>query len=264
MVKVIVTGVGGKMGRAILNLALADPDCDVVGATEAKGHPLVGSEIARTGAGGAATVVVTDSLSTIISSSQVVIDFTSPAATISHFHTAAGAGKAIVIGTTGLTAAMMTEIHEAQGGKVVISPNMSVGVNVMFDVAARLSRILGPGYDVEITEMHHRWKKDAPSGTALRLKEAVESGQRDRQWIDVFGRQGITGERSPNEIAVLSLRGGDVVGDHTVTFAGIGERLEITHRASTRGNFAQGALLAARWIVSQPQGVYTMKDVLGL
>jgi 4-hydroxy-tetrahydrodipicolinate reductase len=264
MTKIIVTGVGGKMGNAILHLALSDQQCIVVGATEAKGHHLVGRDLSAVGLSSAPDLVIGDNLEAIVTACDVVIDFTSPQSTLSHLQVVAGAGKAIVIGTTGFTAHMLAEIAAKKNARIVISPNMSVGVNVMFDVVGRLSRILGSSYDVEITEMHHRWKKDAPSGTALRLKEAIENGQRERQWTSVFGRDGITGERSRDEIAVFSLRGGDVVGDHTVTFAGMGERIEVTHRASTRDNFARGALLAAKWIINEPQGVYTMKDVLGL
>jgi 4-hydroxy-tetrahydrodipicolinate reductase len=264
MIKLIVTGVGGKMGNAILRLALSSGDCIVVGATETKGHHLVGRDLSEVGGSSVPDLVIGDSLEAIVTSCDVVIDFTSPQSTLSHLQAVAEAGKAIVIGTTGFTAQMLTEITAKENARIVISPNMSVGVNVMFDIVSRLSTTLGGGYDVEITEMHHRWKKDAPSGTALRLKEAVEYGQTERQWIDVYGREGLTGERPQDEIAVFSLRGGDVVGDHTVIFAGIGERIEITHRASSRDNFARGALLAAQWVVGQPQGVYTMKDVLGL
>ena len=148
--------------------------------------------------------------------------------------------------------------------KVVLSPNMSIGMNVLFDVANKVAGLLKEGYDVEIVEMHHRWKKDAPSGSALRLKDAVETAQPERKWTEVFGREGITGERKAQEIGLMSLRGGDVVGEHTVYFAGMGERLEFTHRAFSRDNFAKGALLAAKWLVGQPYGVYSMKDVLGL
>ena len=148
--------------------------------------------------------------------------------------------------------------------KVVISPNMSIGMNVLFDVANKVASVLKEGYDVEIVEMHHRWKKDAPSGSALRIKDAIETAKPDRKWTEVFGREGITGERKTEEIGIMSLRGGDVVGEHTVFFAGMGERLEFTHRAFSRDNFARGALLAAKWLIRQPYGIYSMKDVLGL
>jgi 4-hydroxy-tetrahydrodipicolinate reductase len=264
MVKLIVTGVGGKMGLAILRSALADGDCAVVGATEAPGHPLAGKSLRDVGGSAAPDLIIGAGLGESIGACDVVIDFTAPLSSLSHIETATAAGKAIVVGTTGLTAPMTAEIRAKKAARIVLSPNMSVGVNVMFDAVARLSRRLGPDYDVEIVEMHHRWKKDAPSGTALRLKEAVESGQEERRWIDVFGRNGMTGERQSDEIAVFSLRGGDVVGDHTVIFAGIGDRLEITHKASTRDNFARGAVLAAKWLAGREPGFYTMKDVLGL
>ena len=146
----------------------------------------------------------------------------------------------------------------------VVSPNMSIGVNLLFNLAEKAARVLGRDYDTEITEMHHKWKKDAPSGTALRLREIIKNAVPERAWIDVFGREGMVGERKSDEIAVLALRGGDVVGEHTVFFAGAGERLEITHRAYSRENFARGALVAAKWLVNQPKGVYDMADVLGL
>jgi 4-hydroxy-tetrahydrodipicolinate reductase len=137
-------------------------------------------------------------------------------------------------------------------------------MNVLFDVANKVAGVLKEGYDVEIVEMHHRWKKDAPSGSALRIKDAIETAKPDRKWTEVFGREGITGERKTHEIGIMSLRGGDVIGEHTVFFAGMGERLELTHRAFSRDNFARGSLLAAKWLIQQPYGIYSMKDVLGL
>jgi len=155
-------------------------------------------------------------------------------------------------------------MRSTAGVRAVISPNMSVGMNLMFDTVEKLSRMLKDGYDIEIVEMHHRLKKDSPSGTAVKLMEVIEGAQPDKAWQEVFGRKGITGERKDNEIGVLALRGGDVVGEHTVMFAGIGERLEITHRAYSRENFARGAIIAAKWIVDKGEGIYTMKNVLGL
>jgi 4-hydroxy-tetrahydrodipicolinate reductase len=195
---------------------------------------------------------------------DVVIDFTQPEPSFEHFRVAKSAKKAIVIGTTGFTQAAVDEINNSKDARVVISPNMSVGMNLMFDVVERVAKILSDDYDIEIVEMHHKWKKDAPSGTAMRIKDVIEKALPEKNWIEVFGRKGITGERKNGEIGIMTLRGGDVVGEHTAIFAGIGERLEVTHRAYSRENFARGALVAAKWIATRPDGIYSMKDVLGL
>jgi 4-hydroxy-tetrahydrodipicolinate reductase len=264
MVKIAVMGVGGKTGGAILRLALEDPALEVAGAAEASGHPLVGRTIGEVAGRPDQCAIVTSNPEAAITECDVVVDFTSPAASRAHFRIARSSGKAVVIGTTGFEREAIREIQEARDTRIVLSPNMSVGVNVMFDLVGRLSGLLKDDYDVEIVEIHHRWKKDAPSGTALRLKECIEKAQPGKAWVQVSGREGIVGERKQNEIAVLSLRGGDVVGEHTVTFAGLGERLEVTHRAHTRDNFARGALIAAKWIVARDPGLYSMQDVLGL
>jgi 4-hydroxy-tetrahydrodipicolinate reductase len=249
------------MGRAVVKLALEDPDLEIKGLVEVKGHPMTG-KVHDLMAGKAP--FITDDPSQAMAGADVVVDFTEAKASVSHFRAAAGKGVAHIIGTTGLKEEDLRIIRETKGARVVISPNMSIGMNILFDLARRVSSILGEAYDAEIVELHHRWKKDAPSGSALRIKDAVEAGQDSRDWIEVFGREGITGERKKNEIGVMSIRGGDIVGEHTLYFAGIGERLELTHKAWSRDNFARGALLAARWIVNQPPGIYSMKDVLGL
>lgn len=264
MIRIVITGSAGKMGGAILRLAQQDKDIAVTGLTETVGHPSVGKNLPETFGSGQAPLAVTDNLEKVIDGCDVVIDFTSPAATLEHLKIVRSRGKAIVIGTTGFAPEDRTSIESIKEARVVISPNMSVGVNVMFNIVEKLSAVLSDAYDIEITEMHHRWKKDAPSGTALRLKEYIEKAQPSRTWTEVFGREGITGERKADEIGIMSIRGGDIVGEHTVTFAGIGERLEITHRAYTRDNFARGALFAAKWIVHQKEGIYSMKEVLGL
>jgi 4-hydroxy-tetrahydrodipicolinate reductase len=169
-----------------------------------------------------------------------------------------------VSGTSGFKDDDMRSLREAKGARVVISPNMSIGMNILFDLAQRVSSLVGDSYDAEIVELHHRWKKDAPSGSALKIKDAVLAGQSSRQWTEVFGREGMVGERKKDEIGIMSIRGGDIVGEHTLCFAGIGERLELTHKAWSRDNFARGGLLAARWLVKQSPGIYSMKDVLGL
>ncbi|HEY3275752.1 MAG TPA: 4-hydroxy-tetrahydrodipicolinate reductase [Syntrophorhabdaceae bacterium] len=261
MVKVIVTGAAGKVGSAILRLALADKDVEVTGVLETKGHPLVGKPVE-----GAvkSSPPVADDLAAMTPWCDVIIDFTGPEASLAHFRLAAAKGKAIVIGTTGFSDEALREMENTPGARAVISPNMSVGMNLMFDIVEKVSKTLQDDYDIEIVEMHHRLKKDSPSGTAVKLMEIAESARPDKDWQEVFGRKGLIGERKHNEIGVLALRGGDVVGEHTVMFAGTGERLEITHRAYSRDNFARGAILAAKWIADKGPGIYTMKNVLGL
>ncbi len=261
MVRIVVTGACGKMGRAIVKLALEDPGLEIAGLVEVKGHPMTGQ--AHDLMGGKAPFI-SDELPQVLTGADVVIDFTEAGASVNNFRMAAEKGVAHVIGTTGLKEDDMRTIRETKGARVVISPNMSIGMNVLFDLAQRVSSILGDAYDAEIVELHHRWKKDAPSGSALRIKDAVEAGQRTRAWVEVFGREGITGERKKDEIGVMSIRGGDIVGEHTLYFAGIGERLELSHKAWSRDNFARGALIAAKWLISKPAGIYSMKDVLGL
>ncbi len=264
MTKITVTGAAGKMGSAIVKLACDDPDILVVGATEEAGHPACGKSLRDLVGPDSPDISVSSDPAEAFHRADVIIDFTSPAATALHFALAQAEGKAMVIGTTGLTPDIRATIENGPGARIVHSPNMSIGVNVMFDIVRRLSATLGSSFDTEIVEMHHKWKKDAPSGTALRLRDMVKEGQPHRPWQDVFGREGVTGARNDNELGVMSLRGGDVVGEHTVIFAGTGERLEVTHRAFTRDNFAQGALVAAKWLHKQTPGIYSMMDVLGL
>lgn len=264
MTKISITGVGGKMGAAILKLAFADLDIQVVGATEENTQPVCGKPLKDLIGPGAPDIIVSSNPREAFQSSDVIIDFTSPAAAAGHFELARSLGKAIVIGTTGLNTKIIKEIENTPEVRVVMSPNMSIGVNVMFDMVKRLSGTLGDSFDVEIVEMHHKWKKDAPSGTALRLRDMIEKAQPERSWTEIYGREGNMGTRNADDIGIMSLRGGDVVGEHTVIFAGIGERLEVTHRALTRENFAQGALVAAKWLVNQKPGIYSMMDVLGL
>ncbi|MHB8110644.1 MAG: 4-hydroxy-tetrahydrodipicolinate reductase [Syntrophorhabdaceae bacterium] len=261
MVKIAITGACGKMGRAILKLALDDGDCEVSGLIEMNGHPMTNKiHDAMAGKG----PLITDDIDRGISGADAVIDFTEPKASLAYFRAAREKGIPIVIGTTGIQGADLDSLQKTAGARAVISPNMSVGMNVLFDLARRVSAIVGDAYDAEIVELHHHWKKDAPSGSALKIKDAVEAGQNDRSWIEVFGREGIVGERKKDEIGIMSIRGGDIVGEHTLYFAGIGERLELTHKAWSRDNFARGALIAAKWLVKQPSGIYSMKDVLGL
>jgi 4-hydroxy-tetrahydrodipicolinate reductase len=267
MVNVVVTGAAGRMGGQILRMLSGAEGMAAVGAVERPGYQ--GSADAGEAAGmGKSGVPLGDDLGRMLDRTkpQVVIDFTTFEASVASTEACARRGIPIVIGSTGFTPEAKARVRtEAARIPVVLSPNMSVGVNVMFALVAEAARVLGDAYDVEIVEMHHGKKKDAPSGTAVRLAEvAAEALSRDPQRDLVFARQGMVGERSPREIGVMTLRGGDVVGEHTVFFAGQGERLELTHRATSRDQFARGALRAARWIVGRAPGLYDMQDVLGL
>jgi 4-hydroxy-tetrahydrodipicolinate reductase len=264
MIKLIITGACGKMGAAIIKCALEDKDFEIVGLVETKSHPDVGKPSGIMAGATDKPLLIENGLEKVIGKCDVVIDFTEAKASIEHFRIAKKHGKAHIIGTTGFSDDTLAEINHTKDAKVVISPNMSIGMNILFDVCNKVAGTLKEGYDVEIFEMHHRWKKDAPSGSALRIKDAIEAAKPNQKWIEVFGREGITGERKAHEIGVMSLRGGDVVGEHTVFFTGFGERLEFTHRAFSRDNFARGALLAAKWLITQSPGIYSMKDVLGL
>ena len=266
MVKVIVTGAGGRMGREIAMGVLAADGMELAGGTEHKDHPAVGSGLLGLLGQKDGGPTVSGDLAEVIDQADVVIDFTSPDAAFDHFNLAVDHGKAIVIGTTGFSKEQKAAIA-ARSGKAncVLAPNMSAGVNVMFKIAEEAVRSLGPDYDIEIVEIHHNRKKDSPSGTAARLAEiCAEAAGRDLGKVAVYGRQGMVGERKPGEIAVMSLRAGDVVGEHTLILCGPGERLEITHRAGSRKNFALGAIRAAGWVVKQKPGIYDMQDVLSL
>ncbi len=207
-----------------------------------------------------------DNVEGVVSRCDVLIDFTAPEASLHHLEKAAAARTAMVIGTTGFTPDNMEKIRAlTRQIPCVLAPNMSVGVNVLFKVIRDLTRLLGPGYDVEIVEAHHRFKKDAPSGTALRLAEAVaEARGRSLHEVGLYERHGVIGERPQEVIGLQTVRGGDVVGEHTVFFLGMGERIEVTHRAHSRDNFARGAVTAAKWVVGKPAGLYSMQDVLGI
>lgn len=255
---VIISGVRGRMGQAIWRLAAADPEFRIVGGLE---------HVARTGEATVASEapIVSDLAALAAPAGTILVEFTTPEATVEHARLAAERGLRLVVGTTGLTAAQMEELRAAARATAVLqAANMSVGVNVLLDVVERLARTLA-GYDIEIVEMHHRQKVDAPSGTALALARAAAAGLGENlDEIARHGRQGQTGARPAREIGLHALRGGDVVGDHTVIFAGLGERVEITHKASSRDTFAAGALRAARFLAGQGPGFYTMRDALGL
>ncbi len=258
MVRVVVTGAGGRMGSTILSVCEADEEVEVLYAVEVKGHPLVGEKVAG--------VEVTDDIEKALKGADVLIDFTQPEATVEAVKACLSQKVAMVIGTTGLLEEQRRVIEDASGTiPIVFSPNMSVGVNLLFKLVYEVAKVLGEDYDVEIVEVHHRFKKDAPSGTALRLAEKIaEALNRDLKECMVTGRQGIVGERKRPEIGVLAVRAGDVVGEHTVIFGGLGERVELVHKAHSRETFARGAVRAAKWVKDKAPGLYSMWDVLGI
>jgi 4-hydroxy-tetrahydrodipicolinate reductase len=269
--RIAVIGAGGKMGRAIVRAALDEKAAGAVlfAAVERAGSPELGQDAGALAGAGQTGVAVRAELpgkSASTSPRDVWIDFSSPATSVTNAQAAAAAGAALVVGTTGIGPAEKAAIAAcAQNAPIVLSPNMSVGVNVLLQLVADAARLLGPAYDLEIVETHHRGKRDAPSGTALRLAEALaEATGRTLEKDARYERHGDIGPRTPNEIGVQTLRGGDVVGDHTVFFLGLGDRIEITHRASSRETFARGAVRAALWLASKPAGLYDMRDVLGL
>ncbi len=265
MVRIAITGISGRMGRAIANCIEEEEGAELAGALEREGHPWTGRALSEL-TGLNSNVVVTDNPEDAFKEANVVIDFTIPEATVKNLEVAAAMGRPVVIGTTGFSAeqrAAITDISRRVG--VVFSPNMSIGVNLLFRLVTEAARILEDEYDVEIVEYHHRHKKDAPSGTALRIAELIaHTLGRDLDRIAVYGRKGITGERPAEEIGIQSVRAGDIVGDHIILFAGSGERLELTHRAHSRTTFAKGAVKAALWVADKSTGLYDMQDVLGL
>jgi len=264
-VQTAIAGVSGRMGRALLEAVAADAGCALCAAIDRPGSPLVGQD-AGAAWGAASGVAVTDRPAAALQGAQALIDFTRPEATFGYLEACVGAGVPLVIGTTGFDEAGKARIAAAaQQIPIVFAPNMSVGVNLLMKLAELAARVLEDGYDIEIIEAHHRHKVDAPSGTALGLGQAVARAiDRDLASCAVYGREGVTGERDPKTIGFATVRGGDIVGDHTLLFAGIGERVELTHKASSRATFAQGALRAAKWLQGRAPGLYDMRDVLGL
>lgn len=266
MIRCAVTGACGRMGMAVIRAASRAEGIELAGATEQHGHPGIGSDTGELLGMGKTHITVVDSLSLITPHPDVIIDFTSPESSLAHMEWAASRRTAAVIGTTGFLPVQSGRIRElARVVPCVCSPNMSVGVNIMFTLIERVARMLQDRYDMEIIESHHRLKKDAPSGTAVKMAHILAKAMnRDLESVAVHGRKGLIGERRRDEIGIQVVRAGDIVGDHTVLFAGEGERLEITHRAHSRDTFAAGAVRAARWVAGQPPGLYDMLDVLGL
>lgn len=255
--KVAIAGAGGRMGQALIEAVLADGELQLAAALEAAGSPAIGRP--------AGALVIGAELAAL-AAADVLIDFTRPEGTMAHLDACVEQGKAMVIGTTGFNEAHKARI--AQGARrlpIVLSPNFAIGVNVVFRLAQTAARALGDAYDVEIVEAHHRHKVDAPSGTALKLGELVAAAL-GRQLPDVatHGREGEPGARPPKQIGFHAIRGGDIVGEHTVIFAGAGERVEVSVRSQSRMTYAAGALRAAKWLRGRGPGLYDMSDVLGL
>jgi 4-hydroxy-tetrahydrodipicolinate reductase len=263
---IIVCGVGGRMGGAVVRAIQQSADCRLIAAIDKPGSARVGKDAGEISAAGHLGVPVTDNLDAALKSNTVVIDFTHPAASMEFLRSAAKKTTPIVIATTGFDDKQLSEIKRlSRRTPTLLSANTSLGVNVLVSLLGKAAKMLGDDYDVEIVEAHHRFKKDAPSGTALALGRAVADALgRDLEKVSVNGRKGIVGERTKKEIALLSVRAGDIVGEHTVIFGGIGERLEFIHRAHSRDTFARGALRAVRWLAKRKPGLYSMRDVLGL
>ena len=266
MTRVAISGAAGRMGKTLIASISATDDLEVTAALEHTGNAAIGIDAGVLAGVGSIDVLVADSLDSVIDAFDVMIDFSIPSATVAHAGGCAAAGKGMVIGTTGLSADELATIEaHARTIPIMMAPNMSVGVNAAFKLIEMAATILGDEVDVEVFEAHHRHKIDAPSGTAVRMGEILaRTLNRDLDVDAVYGREGETGERERRTIGFHSLRGGDIVGEHTVTFAGTGERIEITHRAGSRENFAAGALRGVRFVYAREPGLYGMDDVLGL
>jgi 4-hydroxy-tetrahydrodipicolinate reductase len=263
--RVAVAGASGRMGHMLIEAIRSAPDCVLAGALDMPSSPAIGNDAAAF-LGHASGVPVTADLARGLDHAEVLIDFTRPEGTLAHLKVCRERGVKMVIGTTGFTDAQKAEIAEAAKDiAIVMAPNMSVGVNVTLKLLEMAARALSTGYDIEVIEAHHRHKVDAPSGTALKMGEVIAAALgRDLKECAVYAREGVTGERDPSTIGFSAIRGGDIVGDHTVLFAGTGERIEITHKSASRATYAQGSLRAVRFLAGQDKGLFDMFDVLGL
>ena len=263
--KIAVAGASGRMGRMLIEAIDADPETQLSGALDVAGAPGLGAD-AGSALGRTLGVNIESALDAGLANSEFLIDFTRPVGTLAHLDYCAAHGIKVIIGTTGFDDAGKAAIEAAaKRTAIVFAPNMSVGVNVTMKLLELAAKSFSHGYDIEIIEAHHRHKVDAPSGTALKMGEVVANALgRDLKQVGVFAREGVTGERDPSSIGFATIRGGDIVGDHTVLFAGIGERIEITHKSSSRVTYAHGSLRAARFLQHKATGLYDMQDVLGL
>jgi 4-hydroxy-tetrahydrodipicolinate reductase len=265
LLHVVIAGSAGRMGRALLEGIFQAPDLRLHAALERSDSPFLGKDAGEP-LGTPCGVKITDDIPSALAGANVLIDFTRPEGTLLHLRACVQAGVNMVVGTTGLSADQKLQVEQAtERVAVVMAPNMSVGVTLLLRLLDTAARVLKEGYDIEIVEAHHRLKVDAPSGTALRMGEVIANAVgRDLAQVAVYGREGVTGERQASTIGFSTIRGGDIVGDHTALFAGIGERIEITHKASSRATFALGALRAGRFLAGKKSGLFDMQDVLGL
>ncbi|GBD96683.1 MAG TPA: 4-hydroxy-tetrahydrodipicolinate reductase [Nitrospirae bacterium] len=266
MLNMIVSGASGRMGSRIITLSRDMDDIKLTGALERKDHEESGKDIGQVIGIGVINIKITDSIAAISEKADVLVDFSSPSATIECLKSLSDKPVPVVIGTTGFSKDEIEYIKlYAQNTPCVFAPNMSVGVNLLLKVLSDIAKVTGDDYDVEIIEAHHRLKKDAPSGTAMKMAQVLASAlNRNLEDTAVYSRHGLIGERTQKEIGIQTIRAGDIVGEHTVIFGGLGERIEITHKASSRDTFARGALKAAQWVHKQTPGLYDMQDVLGL
>jgi 4-hydroxy-tetrahydrodipicolinate reductase len=264
-VRVAIAGASGRMGHMLIEAVVRADDLALAGALDVAGSPAIGQDAAAF-LGQPQGVLITADLDTALAGAEVLIDFTRPEGTLAHLAACRRHGVKVVIGTTGFTAEQKAEIAaHAEHLAIVMAPNMSVGVNVVMKLLDMAARALNQGYDIEVIEAHHRHKVDAPSGTALQMGEVLAKAVgRSLDECAVYAREGVTGERDPSSIGFATIRGGDIVGDHTVLFAGTGERIEISHKASSRAGYAQGSLRAARFLADKPSGLFDMNAVLGL
>ena len=263
--KIAIAGATGRMGKMLIEAVLNTPDAQLVGALEHTGSTQVGED-AGAFLGKKTGVTITTDIAAALSDAEYLIDFTRPEGTMAHLAVAQKTGSKMIIGTTGLNAEQLDSLKIASKNlAIVFAPNMSVGVNVTFKLLEVAAKMLSEGYDIEVIEAHHRHKVDAPSGTALRMGEVIAEALGEKlDEVAVYAREGHTGERKQGSIGFATIRGGDIVGDHTVLFAGEGERIEISHKSSSRQSYAQGSLRAARFLQKQPTGLFDMQDVLGL
>ncbi|GAC1389598.1 MAG: 4-hydroxy-tetrahydrodipicolinate reductase [Variovorax sp.] len=263
--RIAVAGASGRMGRMLIEAIRSADDCRLAGALDVAGSPALGQDAAAF-LGLASGVPIVSDLRAGLQDAQVLIDFTRPEGTLAHLAVCRDMGVQAVIGTTGFSESQKVQIAEfARDIAIVMAPNMSVGVNVTLKLLEMAAQALSTGYDIEIVEAHHRHKVDAPSGTALQMGEVIAQALgRDLKECAVYAREGVTGERDPSSIGFATIRGGDIVGDHTVLFAGTGERIEISHKSSSRVTYAQGSLRAVRFLAGQKSGLFSMADVLGL
>ncbi len=266
MLSMIVSGASGRMGSRIITLSRDFKDIKLIGALERKDHKHLGKDIGEIIGIGVTNVKITAGLKDIHEKADVLVDFSSPSATIECLKSISDKPMPVVIGTTGFSKDEIEYIRlYAQNTPCVFAPNMSVGVNLLLKVLSDIAKVTGDDYDVEIVETHHRLKKDAPSGTAMKMAQVIAAAlNRNLDDTAVYARHGLIGERRQKEIGIQTVRAGDIVGEHTVLFGGLGERIEITHKASSRDTFARGALKATAWVHKQTPGLYDMQDVLGL